>query len=401
MAKKILALCLLMTFMFSACAPTDRSFDAKPDSPGTAENPSQAETDAAEAVPDAGKDSIRKRYGLIDLGDEQATEEEKRLMCLVWLNMMDQSWESPGKIDPDYLIHFFVRLSSEPYNETEIKADEWESIEEIGPLMPAAVVEPAIQRHFDVSSDYLRDSMFYVVEKDAYWLGGLGSLANARIVDSKVEETLHAITYELYHDIELTGTGILKIEMNGGEDYRYLSNEFTPIPLTPEQQERKDSFIEIGKGLTLEEKVAAALVCTGNAYTTWHRADERPQYDLLSLYDFMVQIGEVAIPEGVERDPYWKDPYLPAADVEAVVTSYYDVGVDYLREYRRYDPESGTYRVPSSSMQNIRLAETRRDGDLLLVRFEVYYNYELAHSGEITAVVLEEDGFQYISCVVP
>jgi len=342
--------------------------------------------------------NIREKYGLIVINDWY----EKMLMALVWNNITKQSWESPEEIDPDRLIDFFVQLSTAPYGETEIKKDEWEIDEEIvSILMPSDEVEPAIQRHFDVGSEHLRSSMYYIPEKDAYWLGGLGSVANAKITSVRQDGEIHSIDYELYHDIKLVGNGTLNIRMGEDEvDYQYLSNEFTPIPLSLEQQKQKDTYIQISKDMTLEEKIVAALVCSRNATISWNRADERPQYDLLSIYDFMVQIGEVAIPENVEYDPYWKSPYLPADDVEAVVTSYYDVTVEYLREYHGYDPERQTYTVSSSYNQDIRLIDAWQDGNLLRLRFEVYFDYELSRTGEITAALLENGGFRYVSCVV-
>lgn len=396
---RLWVLCFLLAIALSGCNQIDISSSIERDTPNATSNEPETEIDAEEVPSEANGESLRKLYGLIDLGDDQATEEEKRLMILVWNQIAQTSWESAEELDPDLLINFFVALSQEPYNETEIKDDEWEKDEIIvSILMPADEVEPAIQRHFDVSTDHLRSGMFYIEEKDAYWLGGLGSVANARIVESQVDGTIHTIHYELYHDIEPSGSGILRVDMREGNDYRYLSNEFIPVPLTPEQQKLNDLYISIGEDMILEEKIVAALVCSRNATISWNRVDERPQYDLLSIYDFMVQIGEVVIPENVELDPYWKEPYLPADDVESVVTSYYDVSVEYLRQYNNYDPERQTYRVPSSYNQDIRLVDTRRDGDLLHVRFEVYNSYELARTGEITAVVLENGSFRYVSC---
>jgi len=341
--------------------------------------------------------NIREKYGLIVLNDRY----EKLLMALVWNGITRDSWQSPEEIDPDCFVLFFYLMRSDPYNEIEFNESRYEQ-GEMGWLIPAEEVEEAVRRHFDVSIEHIRESGYYMPDKNVYWFGGTGSVANARITGVRQDGEIHLIDYDLYQDIELVGSGVLMVrfdERESDNEYQYLSNEFVPIPLTDEEQRIKDSLIVVGSGMTLEEKICTGLALTGCATQSWQNAEEMFPSELLSIYSFLASIGDISIPEDVERHPYYKEPYLPAAEVERVVQSYYDVSTEYLRSYNLYDVERGVYQMPSiHSGAECRLVESKQDGNVLTITFEIYQSLHLDCMVTITTEIQADGGYKYLSC---
>ena len=85
--------------------------------------------------------------------------------------------------------------------------------------------------------------------------------------------------------------------------------------------------------------------------------------------------------------------------MERVVQSYYDIGTEYLRSYHRYDAECGMYQMPSiHSGAEGRLVESKQDGNVLTITFEIYQSLHLDCMVTITTEIQPDGGYKYLSC---
>jgi len=97
--------------------------------------------------------------------------------------------------------------------------------------IPASIVERYIQRHFDVESDYIKQSQYYNAQSDDYSIPMHSGGGAPKVIGIVEKENIIKIKYEFYSradDITVTRTGELTVETDN-PDFQYLRNKTTGV----------------------------------------------------------------------------------------------------------------------------------------------------------------------------
>ena len=131
------------------------------------------------------------------------------------------SWENASEIDADNLVEFY---SWAAYLESLdiIIPDNLIQNNGYTNLLPAEVIEQAIQRHFSITAEHLRTSMYYHADSDSYEVVGLGGASSYEILNVTLSDGIVEIEFNGLQDGDLFQTGKLSIKQNG-EAYQYIS----------------------------------------------------------------------------------------------------------------------------------------------------------------------------------
>lgn len=130
--------------------------------------------------------------------------------------MASSTWDDPAQVRPDFLVEFFGQKTGI----CKLSSDAEPTI------VPAKVVEEYLQLFFDLDSQDVRKSLYYLPEQNAYEVPMYsGSPAEVVITGVHQEDSLLTISYEVYlpPDRTLCRSGFTKIQLDICELYRYLS----------------------------------------------------------------------------------------------------------------------------------------------------------------------------------
>lgn len=76
-------------------------------------------------------------------------------------------------------------------------------------------------------------------------------------------------------------------------------------------------------------------------------------------------------PKATGRKAGITNVYLPSEYVEPYLTCYFDVDVEHLPAYDRYNPQEGTYRIPDQPHgYNDIITDVTMDGDILTITYQ-------------------------------
>lgn len=141
--------------------------------------------------------------------------------------VLGYDWDTPADIKADDLIDIcaynnFLNLPVEPINATISGGAGY-----VDPHAPAEQVEPAIQKHFSVSSVYLRTSESYDAKTNTYsmlsgWGGGWGYFA---ISAAKSGDQIIIEVGATFDQGPIIPTGTLTIEIDQNNRVHYLSHK--------------------------------------------------------------------------------------------------------------------------------------------------------------------------------
>lgn len=196
MIKRLIALILMSVFCVTCISCRSNQGNS------IASSPDQAPASETSSSDSAYVDEVRPE-----------TIEEKITVAAMLSNLLITSWESPNQIDPDHFFEFYEALII--MGETEMPE---------GEFVPADVVEAVIKQYFDVETDYIKTSNYYEEQTDSYFVGGLGNVLDLVIDDKSTKEQTLMIAYSLYFNDELQRSGVLSVQVDGDETYKYLSN---------------------------------------------------------------------------------------------------------------------------------------------------------------------------------
>ena len=244
MVYAITAVCTAAIFCSACTAPVQLSL--KDSSAGISSDPSSVaalpQEEAAEAQPPSQeavqgtpvKDGEQlmtnggKRYiGEVDPGTVKLNDVEMLTNVFVTplirsSNVWAKSWDKPSELEADYFIQFcgINNLLKRPLIET------GDGLESTQPVCAAQEVEQAIQRYFDVKSEYLRTSSTYDAAADTYTLpslcgGGQEVFATGAEKDGARLNITVAMSMLGEKDKPFL-KGVLTVELKD-ESFRYLS----------------------------------------------------------------------------------------------------------------------------------------------------------------------------------
>lgn len=133
------------------------------------------------------------------------------------------SWENPNEIRPEFLVNFFAF-------KTNLGRLSWDD----KPLIvPAYIVEPFIQKYFDVDSAHIQKSEFYNRDDDTYSLPLYSrGVAIVKMTNATLVEDILTIEYEFYSrgpEVKLIREGSIKLQIFSAGEYKYLSCETNVI----------------------------------------------------------------------------------------------------------------------------------------------------------------------------
>lgn len=131
-----------------------------------------------------------------------------------------ESWSSPSEIPADQLVYICAFNEWVAYDFSD---------ETVQPFAPAEEVEAAIQKHFDVTVDYLRTANSYNADNNTYPMseGGGGWAAVAMSAKQEGDQIIIQIGQLPLDETEASEIGILKLEVTDDNIVHYISYECT------------------------------------------------------------------------------------------------------------------------------------------------------------------------------
>lgn len=221
----------------------------------------------------------------------------------------------------------------------------------------AAEVEAVLQRHFDVSADYLRTSWMYNKKAQTYHLYthkqelpfraisatqkgsrveiemGLTVPDPGKIEDQ--ETTLlagyAAVNYRPYgKDRLIFPSGTLTVELTGDNTVQYLSYQCSATFL--KETEKLNRYTKYAEAFEYELGM-----------NTWDDAAKLEPDALVVYYVYLCGTGEVAMPKNTPIEEYFGNPYMPAKELEAAVMKHFDVTPQQIRKSQYYDKKRNAY----------------------------------------------------------
>jgi len=126
------------------------------------------------------------------------------------------NWNKPSELPPDSFVRFFSVKTNLAILSTDATMI----------AIPASIVERYIQQHFDVESDYIKQSQYYNAQSDDYSIPMHSGGGAPKVIGIEEKDNIIKIKYEFYSradDITVTRTGELTIKIDSG-DFKYLSN---------------------------------------------------------------------------------------------------------------------------------------------------------------------------------
>ncbi|MFA9381070.1 MAG: hypothetical protein ACERKO_08420, partial [Acetanaerobacterium sp.] len=325
----LFALTLSISFLLSAC--------------GTAGVPPQGVSDSESGS--AQEESINggEPADLNDIDDVTET-----YVAPLNDDCLHYSWANASKINVYDLISICAYnnfLNTPPI-------EQWQSQEG-----PAKEVESAMQRHFDVSADYLRTSWMYEEETQTYRLYNPDKEQTFRAISatqkgSRIEievgltvpdtgetedkETTllaeyAAVNYQPYGEGRLIfPSGTLTVELTGDNVVRYISYQCN------------ETFQKETDKLNLYEQYAHAFVFNLGR-DSWERAEQIEPDAFVVYYIYLCGTGEVTRPMDVPIEEEFGSPYMPEEVLEAAVMRHFDITPEHIRKSKYYDKEKGFY----------------------------------------------------------
>lgn len=127
------------------------------------------------------------------------------------------NWNKPSELHPDTFVEFFSIKTNLAILSTDATMI----------TIPASIVERYIQRHFDVESNYIKQSQYYNAQSDYYSIPMHSGGGAPKVIGIEEKDNIIKIKYEFYSradDITVTRTGELTIKTDSG-DFQYLSNK--------------------------------------------------------------------------------------------------------------------------------------------------------------------------------
>ena len=221
----------------------------------------------------------------------------------------------------------------------------------------AAEVEAALQRHFDVSADYLRTSWMYDKKDQTYHLytnkqelpfRAISATQKGNRVEIEVgltvpdpgkiedkEATLlagyAAVNYRPYgKDRLIFPSGTLTVELTGDNTVKYISYQCS------------ETFLKETEKLNRYTKYAEAFEYE-LGMNTWDDAATLEPDALVVYYVYLCGTGEVDMPKNTPIEEYFGNPYMPAKELEAAVMKHLDVTPQQIRKSQYYDKKHNAY----------------------------------------------------------
>lgn len=131
-----------------------------------------------------------------------------------------QSWATPQDIPADQLVYVCAFNGWVEYDNSD---------ETVQPFAPAEEVEAALQKHFDVTADYLRTASAYNAENNTYPMteGGGGWAAVAMSAKQQGTQIVIQVGALPPDETQAEKMGILTLELTDENVVRYISYEST------------------------------------------------------------------------------------------------------------------------------------------------------------------------------
>ena len=131
------------------------------------------------------------------------------------------NWNKPSELPPDTFVEFFSIKTNLAILSTDATMI----------TIPATIVERYIQRHFDVESNYIKQSQYYNAQSDDYSIPMHSGGGTPKVIGIEEKDNIIKIKYEFYSradDITVTRTGELTVETDN-PDFQYLRNKTTGV----------------------------------------------------------------------------------------------------------------------------------------------------------------------------
>jgi hypothetical protein len=146
---------------------------------------------------------------------------QKHMDALVVGMIISESWEDANEVDPDAFMNYYAASF--------LHSENRDFMDENG-FIPADEMEAMVQSHFDVTTEHLRENIYYNAETNKYEFGGLGSVVSPVVTYAARTGNRMTIGYDITGPYDYAiARGTLEMELSGedilGDDYKYLSNE--------------------------------------------------------------------------------------------------------------------------------------------------------------------------------
>jgi len=132
------------------------------------------------------------------------------------------NWDKPSELPPDTFIEFFSIKTNLAILSTDATMI----------TIPAIIVERYIQRHFDVESNYIKQSQYYNAQTDDYSIPMHSGGGAPKVVGIEEKYNIIKIKYEFYSradDVTVIRTGILTVKITDRPYFQYLNNKTTEV----------------------------------------------------------------------------------------------------------------------------------------------------------------------------
>ncbi|WP_092641252.1 hypothetical protein [Acetanaerobacterium elongatum] len=280
----------------------------------------------------------------------------------------------------------------------------------------AAEVEAALQRHFDVSADYLRTSWMYNKKAQTYHLythkqelpfRAISATQKGSRIEIEVgltvpdpgkvedkEATLlagyAAVNYRPYgKDRLIFPSGTLTVELTGDNTVKYVSYKCS------------ETFLKETEKLERYKKYAEAFEYDLGR-STWNDAAKLEPDALVVYYIYLCGTGEVDMPKNTPIEEYFGNPYMPAKELEAAVMKHLDVTPEQIRKSQYYDKKRNAYWTGGiGTTADTEIVSAKQEGNRLTLTMKDSITSSEAILRWNCQAVLEVDGdnYRYISYV--
>ncbi len=242
--RKILCLALTVALLLAACRegtqarpsseapegpssltvrPPAEDPEPAPETPSSASEPSQEETDDALV-----------REIVMTYGAEESTPKDGRTRLvtkMVSLLYMDTSWSHPEELSTGDYWGWFLSTTFDEEDEYKLEHYTHPKLGEgSGWFFPQDLFEERVQRYFGVTTQHLRDSSYYDPELGGYWLGGGGGVGERPEVTYTYtrEGDRLTIDLELHYEYSQHAGGRLYVTLEPEGGWKYTGWDCRP-----------------------------------------------------------------------------------------------------------------------------------------------------------------------------
>lgn len=218
-----------------------------------------------------------------DLGDLDALTRQY-LLSPFMATMLNEDWDDPEELDPESFVYYYASYAL-------IRGDDtsgWHGSQEYNALIPAEELEPGVQAHFDVTTEFLRSSDAYIADENAYDFGGLGGAAEAYVTRAARKSDRVELRYDKIDALgNPLGSGALTVRFTG-DSYRYTACRY---------EEAASYTLTFPSADNIVVTDNAVVMLSGGQVSQGHSPDAMTEYDGGDLDSIKGFYMDEALPE--------------------------------------------------------------------------------------------------------